>query len=71
VLEREEALGRIEVRAGMENAHRRRASRARLAILADALEEAGCADLALLGHLGNSGVDVRASFLLDAILGKE
>jgi hypothetical protein len=42
---------------------------ARLAILADALEEAG-ADAALLEHLRGPGPHVRGCFALDAVLGK-
>jgi hypothetical protein len=44
----------------------------RLAVLADALEEAGCADEALLGHLREPGAShVRGCFALDAILRRE
>ncbi len=45
--------------------------RARLAVLADALEEAGCADAGLLGHLRSEGPHVRGCAAIDAILGKE
>jgi hypothetical protein len=41
---------------------------ARLAVLADALDEAGCADPALLGHLRGAGPHVRGCFAVDAIL---
>lgn len=41
-----------------------------LPILADALEEGGCTDAALLGHLRGSGRHVRGCWALDAILGK-
>src|SRR5262249_7898655 len=40
-------------------------------ILADALEDAGCADAALLGHLRGPGPHVHGCWALDAILGKE
>jgi len=43
----------------------------RLAVLADALEEAGCADPELLGHLRSPGPHVRWCWALDLILGKE
>jgi hypothetical protein len=43
---------------------------ARLAILADALEEAGCTDTELLTHLRSPGPHVRGCFALDAVLGK-
>ena len=43
----------------------------RLAILADALEEAGCGDSDLLGHLRGPGPHVRGCHVTDAILGKE
>lgn len=41
---------------------------ARLAILADAVEEAGCADQAILGHLRGSGPHVRGCHAVDAVL---
>jgi hypothetical protein len=44
---------------------------ARLAVLADALEEAGCADAGLLGHLRGLGPHVRGCWALDLLLGKE
>ncbi len=44
--------------------------RDRLAVLADALEEAGCADDAVLGHLRGPGSHVRGCHVLDALLGK-
>jgi hypothetical protein len=44
---------------------------ARLAVLADALEEAGCADADLLGHLRGPGPHVRGCWALDLCLGKE
>jgi hypothetical protein len=43
---------------------------ARLAVLADALEEAG-ADAELLGHLRGPGPHVRGCWAVDAVLGKE
>jgi hypothetical protein len=44
---------------------------ARLAVLSDALEEAGCADAAILAHLRSAGVaHVRGCWALDLILGK-
>jgi hypothetical protein len=43
----------------------------RLAVLADALEEAGCTDPAILGHLRQQGtVHVRGCFVVDLLLGK-
>jgi hypothetical protein len=44
---------------------------ARLAVLADALEEAGCADPDLLGHLRSAGPHVRECWALELILGGE
>jgi hypothetical protein len=43
---------------------------ARLAILADALEDAGCTDATLLDHLRGPGPHVRGCFALDLVLGK-
>jgi hypothetical protein len=43
---------------------------ARLAVLADALEEAGCADPHLLAHLRSPGPHVRGCFAVDALLGR-
>jgi hypothetical protein len=43
----------------------------RLAVLADALEDASCADQAILGHLRCPGPHVRGCAVLDAILGKK
>jgi hypothetical protein len=43
---------------------------AALPILADALEEAGCADQLLLDHLRGPGPHVRGCVALDAILGR-
>jgi hypothetical protein len=42
---------------------------ARLAILADALEEAGCTDPDILGHLRGHGPHVRGCWALDLVLG--
>jgi hypothetical protein len=39
--------------------------------LADALEDAGCADAALLGHLRGPGPHVRGCWAVDLLLGKE
>jgi hypothetical protein len=44
---------------------------ARLAILADALEEAGCSDAEILGHLRGPGPHTRGCRVLDLLLGKE
>jgi hypothetical protein len=43
---------------------------ARLAVLADALEEAGCTDADVLGHLRGEGPHVRGCWAVDLILGK-
>jgi hypothetical protein len=43
---------------------------ARLAVLADMLEEAGCSDADLLGHLRSPGPHVRGCWPLDALLGR-
>jgi hypothetical protein len=43
----------------------------RLAVLADALEEAGCTDADILGHLRGTGPHVRGCRPVDLILGKE
>jgi hypothetical protein len=43
--------------------------RDRLAVLADALEEAGCADEAMWGHLCGPGSHVRGCWALDLLLG--
>jgi hypothetical protein len=42
----------------------------RLAVLADALEEAGCGDADLLWHLRGPGPHVRACWAVDLVLGK-
>src|SRR5207244_1694887 len=44
---------------------------ARLAVLSDALEEAGCQDADILGHLRSPGLHVRGCWALDLLLGKE
>jgi hypothetical protein len=43
----------------------------RLPILADALEEVGCADAALLGHLRGPGPHVRGCWVVDLVLGNQ
>jgi hypothetical protein len=43
----------------------------RLPILADALEDAGCADAAILGHCRSPGPHVRGCWVVDLILGKQ
>jgi hypothetical protein len=42
----------------------------RLAVLADALEKAGCDAAEVLGHLRGPGPHVRGCFGLDLVLGK-
>jgi hypothetical protein len=42
----------------------------RMAILADALEEAGCTDADILGHCRGPGDHVRGCWLVDALLSK-
>jgi hypothetical protein len=44
---------------------------ARLAVLADALEEAGCTDAGLLGHLRGEGPHVRGCWAVDLILERQ
>jgi hypothetical protein len=44
---------------------------ARVGVLADALEDAGCADAELLGHLRAPGPHVRGCRAVDLLLGKE
>jgi hypothetical protein len=43
----------------------------RLSVLADAVEEAGCTDEAILSHLRSPGPHVRGCWALDLILGKQ
>ena len=43
---------------------------ARLAVLADALEEAGCRDPAPLDHLRDGGLHARGCWVVDLLLGK-
>jgi hypothetical protein len=43
----------------------------RLPVLADALEDASCADPDLLGHLRGPGPHVRGCWVVDLLLGKE
>jgi hypothetical protein len=42
---------------------------ARLAVLADALEDPGCADADLLSHLRGPGMHVRGCWAVDLLLG--
>jgi hypothetical protein len=42
-----------------------------LPVLADALEDAGCADTATLGHCRGGGEHVRGCWVVDLLLGKE
>ena len=44
---------------------------ARLSLLADALEDAGCANADLLGHLRGEGPHVRGCWAVDLVLWKE
>ena len=44
---------------------------ARLAILADALEDAGCDQADLLAHLRGPGPHVRGCWSVDLVLGKQ
>jgi hypothetical protein len=39
--------------------------------LADCLEDAGCSDAEVLGHLRSAGPHVRGCWALDLVLGKE
>ncbi len=60
----EAAYGRREMPSG-------HLDRQRLGMLADALEEAGCHDVALLGHLRDQhAVHVRGCHIVDRIIGK-
>jgi hypothetical protein len=43
----------------------------RLAVLADDLEESGCTDGGLLGHLRGPGPHVRGCWAVDRVLAKE
>jgi hypothetical protein len=43
---------------------------ASLSILADALEDVGCADAKLMSHLRGPGPHVRGCWVLDLVLGK-
>jgi hypothetical protein len=43
----------------------------RLAVVTDALEEAGCKDADILGHLRGPGPHVRGCWAVDLLLGKE
>ena len=42
-----------------------------LPVLADALEEAGCTDQAVLAHLRDPGPHFRGCWVLDVLLGRE
>ncbi len=42
-----------------------------LPLLADALEDAGCTDAAILGHCRGGGIHVRGCWVVDLLLGKE
>lgn len=42
----------------------------RLAVVADALEEAGCTDANILGHCRSDGEHVRGCWVIDGLLGK-
>ena len=44
---------------------------ARFVVLADGLEEVGCADADILGHLRGPGPHVRGCWALDLLLGKQ
>jgi hypothetical protein len=44
---------------------------ARLGVLADALEDAGCDDADILGHLRGPGVHVRGCHVIDLLTGRE
>src|SRR2546423_1792808 len=46
-------------------------ARARLAVLGDALEEAGCTNEPILTHLRGPGPHVRGCWALDALLGQD
>ncbi|MBY0522840.1 MAG: hypothetical protein K2R98_05560 [Gemmataceae bacterium] len=43
----------------------------RLPILADALEDAGCTDAAILEHCRGPGLHVRGCWVVDLLLGRE
>jgi hypothetical protein len=43
----------------------------RLAVLADALEDAGCTDADILDHCRRPAVHVRGCWVVDLLLGKE
>jgi hypothetical protein len=43
----------------------------RLAVLADALEDAGCRDAGLIGHLRGPRPHARGCWAVDVLLGKE
>ena len=43
----------------------------RLPLLADALDDAGCTDAAILGHCRGGGEHVRGCWVVDLLLGKQ
>jgi hypothetical protein len=43
----------------------------RLAVLADALEDAGCTDVDIFEHCRGTGPHVRGCWVVDLLLGKE
>jgi hypothetical protein len=57
------------IRKLAEGIYRERAL-SRLPVLADALEEAGCSEADVLGHLREPGPHTRGCYALDALLGK-
>jgi hypothetical protein len=62
---------RLHIAGGDARLPRGTLDKGRLALLADALEEAGCTDAELLGHLRSPAVHVRGCFAVDAVLRKE
>jgi hypothetical protein len=48
-----------------------RTSGARLAVLADALEEAGCTDAAILAHCRGGGEPARGCWVVDLLTGRQ
>src|SRR5262249_32214854 len=67
----------LEARSVAEAAYDKRAPRighldtARLAVLSDALDEAGCPEAAIRSHLRSPGPHVRGCWALDLVLGKQ
>ena len=73
--ERERAEIRIAQQVGRDTVDERSLPRGeldvtRLAILADALEDAGCTDEVILNHLRSPGPHIRGCFVLDLLLDK-